>query len=281
MGKDGESSHAHICTTCGTQYPLSSEPPERCAICDEERQYINPNGQSWTTLESMRESNQYTNEILHEEEGLYSITTKPEFAIGQTAYFVQNQGFNLLWDCITYLDNSTLEEVKKLGGVQAIALSHPHYYSAQVVWAEALDAPIYIHEDDKEWVMRPSDKIQFWSGETLELVDSLTLHRLGGHFKGGTVLHWENGNDGKGILLTGDIIQVVADRKWVSFMYSYPNLIPRPAKKVAEIAGKVAGLKFDRLYNAFHRVVLENANESVQKSAERYIAALEGKLFST
>jgi glyoxylase-like metal-dependent hydrolase (beta-lactamase superfamily II) len=143
-----------------------------------------------------------------------------------------------------------------------------------------LPSPI-LHEDDKEWVMRPSDKIQFWSGETLGLSEGLTLHRLGGHFKGGTVLHWENGNDGKGVLLTGDIIQVVADRKWVSFMYSYPNLIPLPAKKVAEIAEKVARLKFDRLYNAFHRIVVENANESVQKSAERYIAALEGKLFTT
>jgi hypothetical protein len=115
----------YICTTCGTQYPLSFEPPKRCDICDDERQYVNPNGQSWTTLELMRESNLYTNEILQEEEGLYSITTKPEFAIGQTAFLVQNKDFNLLWDCITFLDDRTLEEVKKLGGVQAIALSHP------------------------------------------------------------------------------------------------------------------------------------------------------------
>jgi len=271
----------YICTTCGIQYPLSLEPPQSCLICNEERQYVNPKGQSWTTLEKMTLEKKYKNEILHEEQGLYSIITKPSFGIGQTAYLVQNKGFNILWDCISYLDETTLTEVKRLGGIQAIALSHPHYYSTQVEWAEALDAPIYIHEDDKQWMVRPSENIEFWSGEILHLSEGLTLHRLGGHFKGGTVLHWTNGQDGRGLLLTGDVIQVVADQNWVSFMYSYPNLIPLPAKKVAEIAEKVEKLKFERLYNAFHRVVRENAKESVKKSAERYIAALEGRLFET
>jgi hypothetical protein len=270
-----------ICTTCGTQYPLLAEPPKECLICNEERQYVNPNGQSWTTLEQMRDDELYRNHFVHEEEGLYSITTKPGFGIGQTAYLVQGKGLSVLWDCITYLDDATLAEVQKLGGLQAIALSHPHYYSAQVEWAEALDIPIYIHEDDRRWVVRPSEHIQFWSGEVLRLSQDLTLHRLGGHFKGGTVLHWSSGDEGRGALLTGDIIQVVPDRKWVSFMYSYPNLIPLPAKKVEEMAVKVADLEFARIYNAFHRIIPEDAKESVKRSAERYIAALEGRLFTT
>ncbi|MBP0726850.1 MBL fold metallo-hydrolase [Bacillus sp. RG28] len=268
----------HICTTCGVQYSKTQDAPSECVICNEERQYINPSGQSWTTLEEMQKSRLYKNEILMEETGLYSITTKPEFAIGQTAYLVQSKNFNMLWDCITYLDESTKEEIHKLGGIHAIALSHPHYYSTQVEWAEAFNVPIYIHEDDKEWVNRPSKQIIFWSGESLELTDEITIYRLGGHFKGGAVLHC---NDGKGILLSGDIIQVVSDRKWVSFMYSYPNLIPLPANKVKEMAEKVKELKFNRLYNAFHRVVVEDANQAVQKSAERYIKALEGTLFHT
>lgn len=271
----------YICTTCGAQYPQSQEELTDCQICNEERQYVNLSGQSWTTLEAMRQCKVYSNEILQEEELLYSITTKPEFAIGQTAYLIQNHGFNVLWDCITYLDEKTIEEINRLGGIEAIALSHPHYYSTQVEWAETFNAPIYIHEDDKEWAVRPSNKIIFWSGESLELTNSITLNRLGGHFKGGTVLHWENGNHNKGILLTGDIIQVVADRQWVSFMYSYPNLIPLPASKVREMADKVKGLSFNRIYNAFHRVVLEHADLAVQKSADRYIKALQGTLFNT
>lgn len=270
-----------ICITCGTQYPLTEEAPELCLICNEERQYVNPSGQTWTTLEEMRKSNSFNNEIVYEEEQLYSITTKPKFAIGQTAYLVQDNNFHVLWDCITYLDHTTLKEIKKLGGIHAIALSHPHYYSAQVEWAETFDVPIYLHEDDKEWVTRMSDKIKFWSGENLQLSENIRLHRLGGHYKGATVLHWKSGNQGKGVLLTGDTIQVVADRRWVSFMYSYPNLIPLPASKVEEIASKVKDISFDRLYNAFHGIVTEHASESVQRSAKRYIDALLGRHFIT
>ncbi|MBK0006020.1 MULTISPECIES: MBL fold metallo-hydrolase [Priestia] len=271
----------YICTTCGVQYPQRQEAPVDCLICNEERQYVNPLGQSWTTLEAMQQGNSFKNEILQEEENLYSITTNPEFAIGQTAFLIQNQGFNMLWDCITYLDEKTIEKIDNLGGIQAIALSHPHYYSTQVEWAETFNAPIYIHEDDKEWIVRQSDKIKFWSGESLELTNGITLYRLGGHFKGGAVLHWKNRDNNKGILFTGDIMQVAADRQWVSFMYSYPNFIPLPASKVREMADKVKDLSFNCIYNAFNRVVMENAEQAVQKSANRYIKAIEGTLFNT
>jgi hypothetical protein len=270
----------YICETCGVQYESSIEVPEKCMICTEERQFVNPNGQSWTTLEIMIKDG-YKNTINMEEEGLYSINTSPSFGIGQTAYLIQGDGFNLLWDCVSYIDEITIKEINELGGINAIALSHPHYYSSQVEWAKAFNVPIYLHEDDKEWVMRPSDKIIFWSGESLELHKGIILHRLGGHFKGGAVLEWKNGNERKGILLTGDNIQVVADRQWVSFMYSYPNLIPLPASKVQEIASIVKKLEFDRLYNAFHRIIKEDANMAVQKSAKRYIEALNGTLFNT
>ncbi|AGA23973.1 Hypothetical protein YmaE [Bacillus subtilis subsp. subtilis str. BSP1] len=196
-------------------------------------------------------------------------------------HLIQHKGFNVLWDCMTYLDQKTIDQINELGGIQAIALSHPHYYSTQVEWAEAFQAPIYIHEDDKEWVTRPSNHIHFWSGETLNVKPGLDLYRLGGHFKGGAVLHWSKGNEGKGCLLTGDIITVAADRNWVSFMYSYPNLIPLPASKVEEIAAKVKPLQFNRLYNAFSKVVKENASEAVQRSAVRYIKALNSELFHT
>jgi|SRR5690625_4347956 len=129
--------------------------------------------------------------------------------------------------------------------------------------------------------MRPSKKIEFWSGEVLELSEEFSLHRFGGHFKGGTVLHWKNGNEGKGILFTSDIIQVVADQQWVSFMYSYPNLIPLPINTVQNIAKHAKKITFDRIYGAFDKTINENAHDSVQQSAKRYIQAIQGNLFFT
>ncbi|PKG45683.1 MULTISPECIES: MBL fold metallo-hydrolase [unclassified Planococcus (in: firmicutes)] len=270
-----------ICNTCGVQTESAGAAPEHCLICTEERQYVSVKGQSWTTLEEMVASNTYSNEILSEEKGLSSIRTVPSFAIGQTAYLVQGENFNILWDCLTYLDAPTIEKIKALGGIDAIALSHPHYYSTQVEWAETFDAVIYIHEDDKQWVTRTSDRIIFWSGETLEVAEGFTLHRIGGHFKGAAILEWKDGSAGKGVLLTGDIVRVVADRQWVSFMYSYPNFIPLPASTVERMAAQFNEIRFDRVYDAFHRIVVNDAREAVQNSAKRYVDALNGVLFKT
>ncbi|MFI8575449.1 MBL fold metallo-hydrolase [Rossellomorea aquimaris] len=145
----------YVCTTCGIQYPGSQEEPERCPICEEERQYVNPDGQSFTTLDEMIRSGVYQNTILQVEPGLYSITTTPKFGIGQTAYLITSEGYNVLWDCVTYLDEKTIRTIEELGGIDAIAVSHPHYYSAQLEWAERFDAPIYLHGDDQKWVMEP------------------------------------------------------------------------------------------------------------------------------
>ncbi|MFG6494851.1 hypothetical protein P8610_05795 [Fictibacillus sp. UD] len=269
-----------LCTTCGTQYAASNSPLEECVICKEERQYINPNGQEWTTLDDMIQSGKYRNKMENEQDGLFSIKTEPEFGISQSAFFIEEKGFRLLWDCIPYLDQETIERINANGGIDAIALSHPHYYSTQVRWAEAFDCPLHIHEDDKELVQQESDRIIYWSGEEKTLASGLVIHRLGGHYKGGCVLHWENGG-AAGILLTGDVIQVVPDRKWVSFMYSYPNIIPLPASTVERMANKVGSLQFKELYNAFNRHVKSDADLVVQRSAERYIAALKGEWFTT
>lgn len=124
--------------------------------------------------------------------------------------------------------------------------------------------------------MRSDPAIVFWSGEMHEVGDGLTLLRLGGHFPGGTVLHWAGGAEGAGALFTGDILQVVADRRWVSFMYSYPNLIPLPAHEVTRMAAAVEPFAFERLYGAWWgRCILEDAKGAVRRSAARYLAALE------
>ena len=213
-----------ICKTCGTQFPESSLPPRGCPICEDERQYIGLDGQQWMTMEDLQR--QHHNRFQPLEPDLTGIASEPVFAIGQRALLVQTPQGNLLWDCISLLDEQTIEAVRSLGGIQAIAISHPHYYSAMVEWSQAFKAPIYLHRDEQPWVMRPDPAINFWEGEYYALFGGLTLVRCGGHFPGAMVLHWPAGATGSGVLLTGDIINVVSDRRYVSFMYSYPNLIP-------------------------------------------------------
>ena len=263
----------YICATCGTQYPASENPPEHCPICEDERQYIGHDGQQWTTLEILQ--GKHKNVFKTEEAGLIGIGTEPRFAIGQRALLVQSPSGNILWDCITLINDETIAEVKKLGGIAKIAISHPHYYSSMIEWSKAFNAPIYIHQDDREWVMRPDAAVEFWQGETLNMGDGLTLIRCGGHFAGGQVLHWANGADGKGALLTGDILFVVSDRRYVSFMYSFPNYIPLPASAIRKITAAIEPFPYDRVYSAwFGNVITHNAKAGVAYSAERYIRAV-------
>ena len=264
-----------ICVTCGAQFAPNQEPPANCPICLDQRQYLGPHGQQWTTLATMRQAG-YQNVIKQEEPRLTGIVTQPSFAIGQRALLVQTEQGNVLWDCVSHLDEATVQAVRDLGGIAAIAASHPHLYGSMVEWAERFGASIYLHEADRQWVMRPDTRITFWSGETLALPGELTLVRLGGHFPGSTVLHWPAGAEGRGALLTGDTIYVVADRAWVSFMYSYPNLIPLPAREIRRMRATIAPYRFDRLYSGFaERVVNADASAAVQRSAERYLKAIE------
>lgn len=265
-----------MCATCGTQFGATTREPDGCPICEDERQYVPADGQRWTTLEELQRTR--TNRIEEVEPGLTGIGAEPSFAIGQRALLVQSPDGNVLWDCVSLIDDATVAAVRAHGGVGAIAISHPHYYSSMVEWSRAFDAPIYVHAADRAWVMRTDEAIHFWEGETHPLGQGLTLIRAGGHFAGGTILHWADGAAGQGAILSGDIITVVMDTDWVSFMYSYPNLIPLPVDEVRRVAGSVAPYEFDRVYGAWwDRVVPSGGKEAVSRSAQRYTDVIEGR----
>ena len=205
---------AFICTACGTQYTPSSIAPRHCAICEEERQYVPPGGQSWTTLAAL--AARHFNSYRQQEPGM----------IGSRAF----------------------------GGI-----------------------PIHLHADDQRWIMRPDPSIQLWNGETLKLLPDVTLIRCGGHFPGGTVLHWAKGAGGRGVLCSSDIATVTTDRKFLSFMRSYPNLIPLSAKQVTGIAVALEPFQFDTVYgHYFDRVIPTGGKQILEISVKRYVAAING-----
>lgn len=262
-----------ICSACGTQYPDSAEPPNECKICSDDRQYVPPSGQRWTTLEQLRA--RHRNSFQKLEPNLLAIETVPDFAIGEWALLVRTEQGNFLWDCISLIDDATVEIIRGLGGLRGIAISHPHYYTTMLEWSRAFgDVPIHLHAHDREWVVRSGEAIDFWNGEQKELAPGLTLIRCGGHFPGATVLHWGGGADGRGAILSGDVLQVGPDG-FVSFMHSYPNMIPLPASTVRRIGAAVKPFTFERIYGAFRgRVIRANGHNIVAESVARYVHAI-------
>jgi glyoxylase-like metal-dependent hydrolase (beta-lactamase superfamily II) len=168
----------------------------------------------------------------------------------------------------------TVDLIRGIGGIHAMAISHPHFYSSMVEWAERFEAPIFLHDHDRQSEMHPSDRIQFWNGSEVALNPDVTLHHVGGHFAGSSVLLWKVGANGKGALLTGDTVSVSADRL-VSFMYSFPNRIPLSAAIIEKIRSKLEPLSFDRLYGTQADTVIESdAKGAVLRSVDRYLEAL-------
>lgn len=258
----------YLCRTCGVQYPPSEEPPANCVICDDERQYIAPYGQQWTSLEKMAAEG-FTNTITEVDPGVHAIRTTPPFAITQRALLLVTEHGNFLWDCISYLDEATVEAVNALGGIQGIAVSHPHFYGVMCEWARRFDAPLYLPEADREWVVRQDARIEWCSG-VREVWPGLTWVQCGGHFEGSAVVHWAGGAEGLGAIFAGDTIAPAQDRRYVTFMRSFPNFIPMSEPMVKAIVAAVAPFEYDRVYGGWSEV-RERGKWAVEESAARYI----------
>ncbi|CAH0015179.1 unnamed protein product [Clonostachys rhizophaga] len=256
-----------VCRTCGTQFPTSDrQVVTTCHICDDPRQYVPPSGQSFTTHKEVAAT--HRNEFIPYEADprLTSIVTTPKFGIGQRAILVRTPGGNILWDCITLLDEETVARIASLGGLAAIVISHPHYYSTHVQWARAFACPVYVSSEDASWVTMPSAHRQLLTGTETEIVpgSGVKAVKLGGHFPGSLVALFE------GRLLIADTIVTTPAGlgRWevdgngvararpgglnsFTFQWSIPNMIPLGPDELARMWGVLGGYEFRSTHGAF------------------------------
>ncbi|KAI8869140.1 hypothetical protein GQ42DRAFT_163645 [Ramicandelaber brevisporus] len=262
-----------LCITCGTNTPTETPgvEPARCKICDEPRQYVRAEGQAWIAPSKFFAADtKYTNVFTPSDsdpEHLISITTTPGFGISQRGILVRTPKGNILWDCIAFIDDETVKKVNELGGIKAIVISHPHYYSSMREWSARFGGvPVYTHANDREWVQRPADNQVYWEGKSLSLLDGeIEAVCPGGHFDGSAVLYWNKH------LLVGDTMMVAASRKSVSFMYSFPNYWPLPPKDVRAIWDSVRHLNVENIHGAWlGKEIIGNGRRIIFESARAY-----------
>lgn len=157
------------------------------------RQFVAPGGYSWTSLAQMR--GKYSNKwkAIEGEQHMYSIWTEPKFAIGQRCILLETLHGNVLWDCITYLDDATVDFIQSKGGLKAIVISHPHYYATHLDWAEAFGCPVIFALEDEEWVSRKdiNGRRSLMHASLQEIIPGVVAAKPGGHFPGSLVLLWE------------------------------------------------------------------------------------------
>ncbi|KAF2772111.1 hypothetical protein EJ03DRAFT_372286 [Teratosphaeria nubilosa] len=256
-----------ICVACGTQFDIPADsPPNGCRICDDPRQFIPPTGQAWTSLASMRGA--YSNKwkrigSTNHEEYMTSIWTEPRFGIGQRCILVETEAGNVLWDCITHLDDETITFIESKGGLSAIVISHPHYYSTHLLWAETFNCPVYIAKDDESWLNREDHegRRKFTTSESEKILDTITAIKVGGHFPGSLVLHWTPPSNSGNKLLIADTFVTTPSALYhidrlpgttsYAFMWAIPNMIPLPPAELQQMWRRIKAFEFESTHGAF------------------------------
>jgi glyoxylase-like metal-dependent hydrolase (beta-lactamase superfamily II) len=266
-----------ICPSCGANYPPSPDPPERCPLCEDERQWVPPTGQVWTTMDALVRDG-YRSEVRDVEPDLFGVGVTPGIGVGQRALIVRTPEGNLLWDPPGFIDEGAVDAVRERGGLAAVTSSHPHMYGAIVEWSHAFGAEILIAEVDQDWLMRPDPAVRTWSGSS-EVLPGVTLVQCGGHFPGSAVLHWAAGAEGRGVLFVGDTIFVTSGEDRVSFIWSAPNRLPLPEREVRGIVDALAPYRYERLYGGWWEPTIHDGGaQIVESSAARYIEILNGDI---
>ncbi len=264
-----------ICVACGNHYPAADTPPACCLICTDERQWVSPDGQRWTTLADLA-TDGHRCHIGEVEPGLLSIGVTPPVGIGQHGLLIVTPAGNLLWDPPGFLDDQAISWVREAGGLQAVTASHPHFYGAMADWSAAFGADILVPEADASWVTRPDPAIRTWASREAVL-PGVSLIQCGGHFPGSAVVHWAGGADGAGVLLTGDTIFVTPGEDRITFIWSAPNRLPLPEAAVRGIVSAVSPFAFDRIYGGWAAAIHSGARQVLERSAARYIEFLRGE----
>ncbi|MEY1677471.1 hydrolase [Gordonia sp. ABKF26] len=257
-----------MCVFCANEFPPGETPPAMCPICDDDRQWLPESGPGFMPLDETADNALTTDEV---ESGLTALTVRPSVGIGQRGFVIATSDGNILWEPPGFIGPALVEWLERHGGLAAVAASHPHLVGASVSLSHRFGrVPVYYNDFDRRWVTRPDPVIELWT-DTADLPGGVRLVRCGGHFPGSAVLHLPHAANGRGAILTGDTVKGVMQPGMVTFMRSYPNMIPLSPRLVRQIVDRIGELRFDRLYDAFGVVIDHDARGVVETSARRYI----------
>ncbi|KAI1392964.1 beta-lactamase-like protein [Hypoxylon trugodes] len=277
-----------ICTACGTQFPTADRQElKTCFICDDPRQFTPPTGQAFTTLDELRSNAKNTWIPFKGDDRFVSIVIEPKVAIGQRAILIKTPKGNVLWDCLTLIDEETIDRIKGLGGLKAIVISHPHYYTTHVEWARAFNCPVYLAAEDKQWTTQSSAHQVFVEETELDLqIDGgssgVMVLKLGGHFPGSFVSLYD-----KHLLIADTLVTTPAGLgSWdtnavgstrtrprgmnsYSFMWSIPNMIPLNPSELERMWGILKKYEFSSSHGAFVNTdIIKTASEMKRRVLE-------------
>lgn len=262
LGKLNTSDNLLICRACGTQYEATSL--QNCRICDDPRQYVPPTGQAFSTFSELRKAgHKLVFETDTVDPSVTAISVQPNVGIGQRAFLIKTPHGNILWDLVCYLDEGAVSHINSLGGLSAIIISHPHFYTTWADWSATFNIPVFVAAADQEWLNRRPEKadLRLLTEVHNTILPGITAIVAGGHFSGSTALHTAAPNTKVPSLFHADTIHTVPNARSpdvdakngkghnsYSFMWSIPNNIPLSPEEIFKIWRALKGFSIEATY---------------------------------
>ncbi|MGF1502763.1 MAG: MBL fold metallo-hydrolase [Paracoccaceae bacterium] len=176
----------YACANCGHwQIWFADREPLGCPICMDTRNALPEDGWDFKT-EAFAETT-FTTSWRQVDDDLWAFTARPKFGLGATGWLTTRDDGNVMFESCPWYSADALEQIRSLGGIRALAASHPHGYGA--LWQlQRVFAPILtIHRADIPY--SKAFRVTWPADDVHEIAPGLTLHHVGGHYEGHSVLH--------------------------------------------------------------------------------------------
>ncbi|MFC0409389.1 MBL fold metallo-hydrolase [Roseomonas elaeocarpi] len=237
----------YACGNCGFWQKYFATPPD-CPVCTDTRNDLPEDG--WDFWDEGRVAAHLTGSWRDLGRGLIAFRTAPRFGLDGIGWLLLHEDGNVAFEAAPYYTAPMRDEIRRLGGIRYLSGSHCHGYGA--LWQlQDVFEPDFLAIQREDLRMTKAMRVNYPYDDVLELRPGVTLHHVGGHYEGQSVLH----DATRGILFCGDAFKVDQDAAGnnlaVSSHKAFHKDIPLTRREVEKYRDVIGALRFDTICTPF------------------------------
>ncbi|MEJ2867895.1 MBL fold metallo-hydrolase [Actinomycetospora sp. OC33-EN08] len=238
------------CTNCGHWQRWFAVPPA-CPVCTDVRNALPDDGWDFRPLDEIARGREAR--WAEVRPGITGFWCEPQVGLGTSGWVIETDDGLVGWEGAGFYPDEGLAEIRRRGGLIALAASHVHGYGALFQLQDALDPPVMaIGVRDLEWTK--TFRVTWPLDDRHEFAPGLVAHRTGGHFDGHMVLHDER----RRVLFCGDMLKAALDDEGratgLSAHKAYHAQIPLSHQEIRDAYKIIGSLDFDAVATPFEFV---------------------------
>ena len=264
----------YTCTNCGFWQYYFAAPPD-CPVCCDVRNDLPENGWEFTSAAQMSERER-GGEVVCDwreiDDGIWMFSNKQPLGIGSSGYLIVRETGNIAFESPGWWTRKAFEKLDELGGVKFVSASHPHGFGAiHQLGQHFPDATIAFQREAVQFTKAMTVNLVF--DDVLAIDAAATLHHVGGHYEGQTVLYYEP----RKILFCGDALKFELDAHGATVGLSchkaFHKQIPLSKKEIENYLRVIGELDFTQACTPFEHAADTKTADAVRLFKEQLNAA--------